>query len=99
VVTRKYLRTIHRTGARTGTGRIGFAWSRIHIKVDWRPKGWNETEHQAREGNVYLEKLLHAASELGKARKRVMPAARAKISAAAKRRWAKVRAGARKAAS
>ena len=42
---------------------------------------------------------VDAASELGKARKRVMPAARAKISAAAKRRWAKVRAGARKAAS
>ena len=41
-----------------------------------------------------------AGNELGKARKRVMSAAaRAKISAAAKRRWAKVKAGARKAAS
>jgi hypothetical protein len=41
-----------------------------------------------------------AGHELGKARKRVMSAAaRAKISAAAKRRWAKVRAGARKAVS
>jgi hypothetical protein len=45
--------------------------------------------------------LGHSASnQLGKARKRVMSAAaRAKISAAAKRRWAKVRAGARKAVS
>ena len=41
-----------------------------------------------------------ASNELGKARKRVLSAAgRAKISAAAKRRWAKVRAGVRKAAS
>jgi hypothetical protein len=41
-----------------------------------------------------------AGHELGKARKRVMSAAaRAKISAAAKRRWAKVRAGVRKAVS
>jgi hypothetical protein len=41
-----------------------------------------------------------ASNELGKARKRVLSAAgRAKISAAAKRRWAKVRAAARKAAS
>jgi hypothetical protein len=38
-----------------------------------------------------------ASNELGKARKRVMSmAARAKMSAAAKRRWAKVKAGARK---
>jgi prophage DNA circulation protein len=41
-----------------------------------------------------------ASNGLGRARKRVMSAAaRAKISAAAKRRWAKVKAGARKAAS
>jgi hypothetical protein len=41
-----------------------------------------------------------ASNEVGKARKRVMSAAaRAKISAAAKRRWAKVKAGVRKAAS
>jgi hypothetical protein len=41
-----------------------------------------------------------AGNEVGKARKRVMSAAaRAKISAAAKRRWAKVKAGVRKAAS
>ncbi len=41
-----------------------------------------------------------ASNEVGKARKRVLSAAgRAKISAAAKRRWAKVKAGARKAAS
>lgn len=38
-----------------------------------------------------------ASNEIGKARKRVMSAAaRAKISAAAKRRWAKERAGAKK---
>jgi hypothetical protein len=37
------------------------------------------------------------SNELGRARKRVMSAAaRAKMSAAAKRRWAKVRAGAKK---
>jgi hypothetical protein len=41
-----------------------------------------------------------ASDEFGKVRKRVLSgAARAKISAAAKRRWAKVKAGARKAAS
>jgi hypothetical protein len=41
-----------------------------------------------------------ASEEFGKAGKRVLSkAARAKISAAAKRRWAKVKAGARKAAS
>ena len=42
--------------------------------------------------------LSHSASnEIGKARKRVMSmAARAKMSAAAKRRWAKVRAGTKK---
>jgi hypothetical protein len=40
------------------------------------------------------------SNELGKARKRVMSAAaRAKMAAAAKRRWAKVKAGARKAGS
>jgi hypothetical protein len=39
-------------------------------------------------------------NELGKTRKRVLSAAgRAKISAAAKRRWAKVRAGAKRATS
>jgi len=44
--------------------------------------------------------LGSSAGNLGKAQKRVMSAAaRAKISVAAKRRWAKVRAGARKAAS
>jgi hypothetical protein len=41
-----------------------------------------------------------AGDSVGKAQKRVMSAAvRAKISRAAKRRWAKVKAGARKAAS
>ena len=41
-----------------------------------------------------------ASNELGHARKRVLSAAsRAKISAAAKRRWAKVKAGAKKAVS
>jgi len=40
------------------------------------------------------------SNEMGKAQKRVMSAAaRAKISKAAKRRWAKVRAGAKKAVS
>jgi hypothetical protein len=40
------------------------------------------------------------SDELGKAQKRVLSAAaRAKISRAAKRRWAKVRAGAKKAVS
>ena len=27
---------------------LDFGWWRIWIKVDWRPKGWNEVEHQAR---------------------------------------------------
>jgi hypothetical protein len=41
-----------------------------------------------------------AGAELGKAQKRVLSAAaRAKISKAAKKRWAKVKAGARKAVS
>jgi hypothetical protein len=41
-----------------------------------------------------------ASAELGTARKRVLSAAaRAKISRAAKKRWAKVRAGAKKAVS
>jgi hypothetical protein len=41
-----------------------------------------------------------ASNELGKAQKRVMSAAaRAKMSRAAKRRWAKVKAGAKKAVS
>jgi hypothetical protein len=41
-----------------------------------------------------------AGTEVGRARKRVLSAAaRAKISAAAKKRWAKVRAGAKKAVS
>ena len=27
---------------------LDFGWLRAHIKIDWRPKGWNEAEHQAR---------------------------------------------------
>jgi len=27
---------------------IDFGWRRIHVKVDWRPKGWDEAEFQAR---------------------------------------------------
>jgi hypothetical protein len=27
---------------------LDFAWWRIHIKVDWRPKAWDEAEYQAR---------------------------------------------------
>jgi hypothetical protein len=27
---------------------LDFGWWRIHVKVDWRPKGWNEAEFQAR---------------------------------------------------
>jgi hypothetical protein len=27
---------------------LDFSWRRIHVKIDWRPKGWNEAEHQAR---------------------------------------------------
>jgi hypothetical protein len=27
---------------------LDFGWWRIHVKVDWRPRGWNEAEHQAR---------------------------------------------------
>jgi hypothetical protein len=40
---------------------LDFGWLRVHIKIDWRPKGWNEAEWQARlarwGGNlaIYLE--------------------------------------------
>jgi hypothetical protein len=27
---------------------LDFGCWHIHIKIDWRPKGWDETEHQAR---------------------------------------------------
>jgi hypothetical protein len=27
---------------------LDFSRWRIHVKIDWRPKGWNEKEHQAR---------------------------------------------------
>jgi hypothetical protein len=27
---------------------LDFGWWRIHVKIDWRPKGWSEAEHQAR---------------------------------------------------
>ena len=31
-----------------GLRELDFGWWRIHVKVDWRPKGWNEAEFQAR---------------------------------------------------
>ena len=58
--------------------------------------------HQQLDGLKAAAKALgnSASNELGQARKRVLSAAgRAKISAAMKRRWAKVKAGARKASS
>ena len=58
--------------------------------------------HQQLDGLKAAAKALgnSASNELGRAQKRVLSAAgRAKISAAMKRRWAKVKAGARKAAS
>ena len=27
---------------------LDFGWWRIHVKVDWRPKGWDEAAFQAR---------------------------------------------------
>jgi hypothetical protein len=27
---------------------LDFGWLRIHIKIDWRPKGSDEAEYQAR---------------------------------------------------
>ena len=27
---------------------LDFGWWRIHIKIDWRPKGWDEAEFQVR---------------------------------------------------
>ncbi len=27
---------------------LDFGWWRIHVKVNWRPKGWSEAEHQER---------------------------------------------------
>jgi len=31
-----------------GLSELDFGWWCIHIKVDWRPKGWDEAQHQAR---------------------------------------------------
>jgi hypothetical protein len=71
-------------------------------------RGERKLEKQARKVQKQLEGLRAAANALGdsatdgagRVQKRVMSAAaRAKISRAAKRRWTKVRAGARKAAS
>jgi len=31
-----------------GLSELDFGWWRIHVKIDWRPKDWNEAEHQAR---------------------------------------------------
>ncbi len=68
----------------------------------------HKLEKQARSLQKQLDGLRAAASALGESamdgagrmQKRVMSAAaRAKISRAAKRRWAKIKAGARKAAS
>jgi hypothetical protein len=30
-----------------GLSELDFGWWRIHVKVDWRPKGWDKAEHQA----------------------------------------------------
>ena len=27
---------------------LDFGWLRVHIKIDWRPKGWDEAQFQAR---------------------------------------------------
>jgi len=29
-------------------GELDFGWLRVHIKIDWRPKGWDEAAFQAR---------------------------------------------------
>jgi hypothetical protein len=73
------------------------------LRREERKLGKQVGEIQAQlEGLKAAAKVLgsSASNELGKARKRVMSmAARAKMSAAAKRRWAKVKAGAREAVS
>jgi hypothetical protein len=38
---------------------LDFGWLRIHIKIDWRPKGWNEAEHQA-QLNQRLARILES---------------------------------------
>jgi hypothetical protein len=69
-------------------------------REEWKLEKQVGKLHQQLEGLKAAAKVLgnSASNELDKARKRVMSmAARAKMSAAAKRRWAKVRARARKA--
>jgi hypothetical protein len=31
-----------------GLSELDFGWLRVHVKIDWRPKGWDEAAHQAR---------------------------------------------------
>jgi hypothetical protein len=31
-----------------GLRELDFGWWRIHLKIDWRSKGWNEAQHRAR---------------------------------------------------
>jgi hypothetical protein len=31
-----------------GLSELDFGGWRIHVKIDWRPKGWNEAAHQGR---------------------------------------------------
>jgi hypothetical protein len=38
---------------------LDFGWLRIHIKIDWRPKGWDEAEHQA-QLNQRLARILES---------------------------------------
>ena len=32
----------------TYLSELDFGWLRVHVKVDWRPKDWNEAEWRAR---------------------------------------------------
>jgi hypothetical protein len=38
---------------------LDFGCWRIHIKIDWRPEGWDEAEHQARL-NQRLARILES---------------------------------------
>jgi hypothetical protein len=37
---------------------LDFGWLRVHIRIDWRPKGWNEAEFQARLARWWSESHL-----------------------------------------
>ena len=41
---------------------LDFSWLRVHIKIDWRPKGWDEAEFQARLSR-WIDDYLHSSGQ------------------------------------